>query len=167
MTHVTTSRPAPAWLRELVDARAAYQERVGWPVSVQVGQRNLVVATGQELAAVEMPARLGSRVRAQLGISILSGPIVSNEDGTRWTFLAKPDRPVRDSVAEDLSAAQVRVLPPGTFVVVPTAMEPTSDAVLRWIEGPPRPNHALPPLHAVVGQARRLTYSQQVGSAAA
>lgn len=111
---LTTPRPAPGWLRELVDARASYQERLGWPVSVQVGQRNLVVATGGVLAAVAMPAALGSRVRAQLGIAILSAPIVANADGTRWTFLAKPDRPVRDSVAEDLSAAQVRVVPTGS-----------------------------------------------------
>lgn len=165
MALVTTPRPAPDWLRELADARATYEELLGWPVSVQVGARKLVVATGSVLAAVAMPAQLGAQVRAQLDISILSAPIVANADGTRWTFLAKPDMPVGESVAQDLAAAQVLVAPPGTFVVVPTALNPSGNQTVRWVEGP-RPNHAPPPLHAVLGQARRLTYNQRLTAAA-
>lgn len=165
MTRTTTPRPAPAWLRELADARATYEELLGWQVSVQVGQRNLVVATGPALDAVAMPAALGMRVRAQLGISILPAPIVADADGTRWTFLAKPDKPVRSTVAEDLLAADIRMAPPGSYVAVPTALGATTDRVVRWIESP-RPNQALPPMHAVLGHARRLTYDLHLGRTA-
>jgi hypothetical protein len=49
MSQLMKSLPAPGWLRDLVDATAAYQELLGWPVSVRVGQRNLVVAVGRVL----------------------------------------------------------------------------------------------------------------------
>jgi hypothetical protein len=152
-----TPTPAPDWLRELADARATYQELFGWPVSVQVGRRSLVVAVGPALTAVAMPADLGARVRAQLDISILSAPIVANPDGTRWTFLARPDLPVRSSVVEDLAASWVRVAPAGSYVVLPTTLGPSVGQTERWIDGP-RPNQILPPLHAVIALARRLTY---------
>ncbi|HEV2784087.1 MAG TPA: hypothetical protein VGX25_32265 [Actinophytocola sp.] len=154
-----TPKPAPGWLRELADARATYQELLGWPVSVQVGRRSLVVAVGSALAAVAMPAALGARVRAQLGISILSAPIVANPDGTRWTFLARPDEPVRPAVVEDLAAAGVRVAPEGSYVVLPTTLDRSSGPAERWIDEP-RPNRILPPLHAIIALARRLTYRE-------
>jgi hypothetical protein len=157
MSITRTSNPAPAWLRELADARATYQELFGWPVSVQVGRRALVVATGKELVAVAMPAALGARVRAQLEISILSAPILANPDDTRWTFLARPIGPVRPSVAQDLAAADVAVAPPGSYVIVPTELSSTAEPVEHWIQRP-QPRQALPPLHAVIALVRRLTY---------
>jgi hypothetical protein len=157
MNHSVMSLPAPAWLRELSDARAAYQELLGWPVSVQVGRHQLVLAIGSALAAVTMPAALGERVRAQLGIAILSAPVVANSEEMRWTFLAKSDAPVGPAVVAELAEAGVVVVPEGSYVVVPTELEPASSGVTRWIEEP-RPVHLLPPLHAVVAQTRRLTY---------
>ena len=47
MTLSITNRPAPAWLTELAHGRATYEELLGWPVSVQVGDRLLIVAIGQ------------------------------------------------------------------------------------------------------------------------
>src|SRR6266536_2906710 len=77
MTISITNRPAPAWLRELAHGRDIYEELLGWPVSVQVGKRVLIVAIGQALDAVSMPAGLGALVRAELGIALLSGPTTS------------------------------------------------------------------------------------------
>src|SRR3954470_24362526 len=59
----TMTQPAPEWLRELAAARAHYEELFGWTVSVQVGQRQLVVALGDSLDAITMPAELGERVQ--------------------------------------------------------------------------------------------------------
>src|SRR5256885_4519021 len=95
MSPPMTPMPAPDWLRHLNEARNGYQELFGWPVSVQVGQRNLVMRLGEVLDAVSMPAALGSRVRAHLEMSLMGGPIIASSDGTRWTFLAKPDYPIR------------------------------------------------------------------------
>src|SRR2546428_2624978 len=96
--------PAPVWLRELATARASYQELLGWPVSMQISQRNLVVEVGAALVAASMPAGLGARVRAQLGMSFVSAPIIANRDGTRWTFLAGPGHAERPPEAEELLA---------------------------------------------------------------
>jgi hypothetical protein len=165
MTVSMTPMPAPAWLRELASARASYQELLGWPVSVQVGQRNLVVAIGEILHAIAMPAGLGARVAAQSRISILPAPVIANADGTRWTFLAKADRPIRASVADDLSAARVTFAPPGSYVVIPATMGPSTGRVERWIEAP-QPNRALPPSCAIVGLARRLIYGEHLDRSA-
>jgi hypothetical protein len=63
MTTTLTSQPAPAWLRDLAEARARYEEFLGWPLSIQVGSRDLALVVGARIGAVSMPARLGARVR--------------------------------------------------------------------------------------------------------
>jgi hypothetical protein len=165
MSSSRVSEPAPTWLRELAEARARYQELLGWPVSVQVGYRNLVVAVGEVLVAIAMPAGLGARVRTQLGMSIMAGPIIASADGSRWTFLAKSGSAIRPAVAEDLSGSEVRLAPWGSYVVVPTGLETTTARVERWIESP-QPNRSLPDACTIVGLTRRLTYGQRVAAAA-
>ncbi|MFL6144873.1 MAG: hypothetical protein ACJ72N_23785 [Labedaea sp.] len=165
MSSSRVSEPAPAWLRELAQAQARYQELLGWPVSVRVGHQNLVVAVGAVLVAIAMPAGLGERVRAQLGISILAAPIIASADGSRWTFLAKSGSSIRPAVAEDLSGSKVRLAPWGSYVVLPTGLDTTSGRVERWIESP-QPNRLLPDACTIVGLTRRLTYGQRVGAAA-
>jgi hypothetical protein len=158
--------PAPDWLRELARASAGYQELFGWPVSVQVGLRTLVVEIGQVLDAVIMPAALGSRVRAQLEMSMMSGPIIANGDGTRWTFLAKPESPMRSTVSRDLSKLKAQVAPAGSYVVIPTGTTPSGGWAPRWIVSP-EPNRPLPQSSTVIAIARRLTYGDGfVGRAA-
>jgi hypothetical protein len=152
MTLSISNRPAPAWLTELAHGRATYEELLGWPVSVQVGDRLLIVAVGQVVEAVTVPASLGAVVRAELGI----GPIVANPDGTRWTFLTRPvDRPA------DFSHERIDVAPRGSYVTIPTDPTASSGQGWRWIE-PPSPRRPLLPTHAVLRVLRRLAEQQDM-----
>jgi hypothetical protein len=140
MNLLSTTAPAPLWLRELADARAGYQELVGWPVSVQVGGRNLVVALGGELNAITMPARLGARVRALLD---RPAPVFASVGRTHWTFLV-------GTVAVDNSTivgSDVEMATPGTYLAIPTQL-----AGSPWVE-PPRPSRPLPPARTVLALA--------------
>ena len=155
MTISITNRPAPAWLRELAHGRAEYEELLGWPVSVQVGNRMLIVAIGQTVEAVTMPAGLGDRVHAELGIAMLSGPVVSAPDGARWTFLTKPLDHLRPNTTADLSHLRVTVAPHGSYVALPANPGVTTGLVWRWIQRP-APGRVLPPAYAVIAVTRRL-----------
>ncbi|MFC4858776.1 hypothetical protein [Actinophytocola glycyrrhizae] len=155
MTISITNRPAPSWLRELAHGRAEYEELLGWPVSVQVGNRVLIVAIGHTVEAVTMPATLGARVRAEMGIAMLSGPVVTDPDGVRWTFLTKPLDRLRPNTTADLSHLRVDVAPYGSHVVIPTDPGVSAGKVWRWVE-PPAPGKALPPAYAVIAVTRRL-----------
>ncbi len=156
MTTSITNRPAPAWLRELAHGRASYEELLGWPVSVQVGNRVLIVAIGQTVDAVTMPAGLGAMVRSELGIAMLNGPVLADPEGRRWTFLTKPLQTLRPTITADLSHAHVDFAPHGSHVVIPTDPHCCSGSLWRWIEEP-SPARALPPAYAVIGVTRRLT----------
>jgi len=155
MTISITNRPAPAWLRELAQGRAEYEELLGWPVSVQVGNRVLIVAIGQTVEAVTMPADLGARVRAEMGIAMLSGPVVADPNGVRWTFLTKPLDRLRPNITADLSHSLVEVAVPGSHVAIPTGPGVLTGKVWRWVERPV-PGKPLPPAYAVIGVTRRL-----------
>ena len=152
-----TTRPAPVWLRDLADARARYEELLGWPVSVQVGRRDLVLAVGGSIGAVGMPARLGARVRQELGIAMLCGPIVADQGGGWWTFLTKPVGVLRPDVAHDLAAVRVRLVPRGSFVELPLHVNGSEAPGGRWVERP-APAMGMPPGSVVVAMVRRLTY---------
>lgn len=155
MTISITNRPAPVWLRELAHGRAEYEELLGWPVSVQVGNRLLIVAIGHTVEAVTMPAGLGARVRAELGIAMLSGPVVADPDGVNWTFITKPLDHLRPNITADLSHLRVVVAPHGSHVAIPTGPRVSAGKVWRWIERP-APGKALPPAYAVIAVTRRL-----------
>jgi hypothetical protein len=135
-------QPAPGWLRALADARAEYQELLGWPVSVRVGDRALVVAVGGTLGAVVMPAMLGARVLACWEGQ--PAAVVTNADGTRWTFFCKPVAP------DDLGipASQVELVPAGSHVAIPSESE-------LWIRRP-APGRALPSTSELLVLARQL-----------
>lgn len=165
MTTSITNRPAPWWLRELAHGRAAYEELLGWSVSVRVGERVLTVALGATMAAVTMPAALGAMVRGELGLAMQRGPVLTDPEGLKWTFLTRPPEGLRPGVAGDLARAHVDLGPHGGHVVIPT--EPTVpaatvarlvrvDRVWRWIE-PPTPVRPLPPAYPVISVTRRLT----------
>jgi hypothetical protein len=156
MTTSITNRPAPAWLRELAHGRAAYEELLGWPASVHVGKQVLTVPVGQTLDAVRMPANLGALVRAELGIALLSGPVLADPDGQRWTFLTKPLDRLRPNITADLSHVRVNVVPHGHHVIVPTDPDTLSGQRWRWLD-PPSPTRSLPPAYAVIGVTRRIT----------
>jgi hypothetical protein len=146
------TQPAPAWLRDLAAARAHYEELFGWPVSVQVGQRQLVVALGQVLDAITMPAALAAQVQGQLGIAMLSGPVIAHPDNGRWTFLTQGVATMTGDIVDGLGEHDVRHAAAGAYTVIPTEC---GDGGWRWMNEP-RPHHMLPSAYAVIATARRL-----------
>lgn len=166
MTTPITNRPAPWWLRELAHGRAAYEELLGWPVSVKVGDRVLIVAIGSSVAALTMPAALGDAVRGELRLAMQDGPVLTDPDSRKWTFLTKPVECLRTGVATELAKADVRLAARGSHVVVPTAPTPRPAPVgtaWRWIE-PPRPARPLPPAYPVIAVTRRLTEREDLAA---
>ena len=157
MTTSLTPLSAPAWRRELTDARARYEELLGWPVSIQSGRRNLCVLVGGTVGAVGMPARLGAQVRQELGFAMLRCPIAADPGGGWWTFLTKPVGMLRADVAQDLAAVRVRVAARGTSVEIPCGLNASTIGGWRWVERP-APNRPLHPGSVVVSMVRRLTY---------
>jgi hypothetical protein len=147
------TQPAPDWLKELYTARAHYEESFGWPVSVHVGQRQLVVALGHDLDAITMPADLAARVQGQLGIAMLSGPVIAQPDGRRWTFLTQGADTIKGEIVEGLGDHEVRHAATGAYTVVPTTTSGTGG--WHWITEP-RPHQMLPSAYAVIATARRL-----------
>ncbi|MPZ79317.1 MAG: hypothetical protein GEV28_02555 [Actinophytocola sp.] len=175
MTTPITNRPAPWWLRELAHGRAAYEELLGWPVSVQVGNRVLIVAIGSSVAAMTMPAALGAAVCGELRRAIQCGPVLTDPDGLKWTFLTRPPEDLRTGIAGALARAHVDLARRGGHVVVPPA--PTTplatttpagrpvplDRSWRWIE-PPTPCRPLPPAYPAIAVTRRLTEPERVAA---
>jgi hypothetical protein len=171
MSTAIKNRPAPWWLRELAHGRAAYEELLGWPVSVQVGNRVLTVAIGASIAAVTMPAALGAMVRGQLDLAMQCGPVFADPEGLKWTFLTRPPDDLRAGTADDLAQVQVDLSNRGGHLVIPTA--PTirtgpvpAERAWRWIE-PPAPARSLPPAYPVIAITRRLVEPMRVAAHAA
>jgi hypothetical protein len=146
---VSRSRPAPEWLRDLVAARVYYEERLGWPVTVEVAERRLAVALGRVVDAVTMPAGLAVQVHAGLGIALQGGPVIAHTEGGRWTFLTQPASP---GLLVDELVHGVRHIGAGAYTMLPVSQ---ADQGWRWITEP-RPNQTLPSPYAVVAMVRRV-----------
>jgi hypothetical protein len=152
---MTSTMPAPSWLREMAQGRASYEELLGWPVSLHVRTRSLVVAVGHVLDAVSMPATLGASVKNELGLRFSAAPIIADPDGTRWTLLTKPVRGMRPEIVSGLAAWQVDLAPLGSYVAIPVGIACSTPGACRWIQRP-IPHYALPPARHVVETARRV-----------
>lgn len=139
----------------MAHGRANYEELLGWPVSLQVRTRSLVVAVGHVLDAVSMPATLGVSVKNELGSAFSAAPIIADPDGNRWTFLTKPVRALRPEIVAGLAAWQVDLAPLGSHVAIPVSIACSTARVWRWIQRPV-PHYALPPGRDVVETARRV-----------
>jgi hypothetical protein len=150
MEPVPRSRPAPEWLRDLVAARVYYEERLGWPVTVQVAERRLSVALGRVVDAITMPAGLAVQVHTRLGIALQTGPVIAHTEGGRWTFLTQPVAP--GQLVADLVEQGVHHVGGGAYTVLPVDQ---ADRGWRWITEP-RPNQTLPSPYAVVAMVRRV-----------
>lgn len=150
MEPLSRSRPAPEWLRDLDAARVYYEERLGWPVTIQVAQRQLLVALGRVVDAITMPAGLAVQVHTRLGIALQTGPVIAHTEGGRWTFLTQPAAP--GQLVDDLVAHGVRHVGTGTYTVLPVYQ---ADRGWQWITEP-RPNQTLPSPYAVVAMVRRV-----------
>jgi hypothetical protein len=148
-TSAGTTPAAPDWLRDLADARTDYEERLGWPVTIEVAHRRLVAAVGERMDAITVPARLGRHVLAELQIAMLAGPVIAGP-GEWWTFLTEPATAPRPAVPAELCQAKVRLTPRGAHVVIP----PRRDAQ-EWIKRP-EPQRTLPPWSVVIGVTRRV-----------
>jgi|tagenome__1003787_1003787.scaffolds.fasta_scaffold20972029_3 hypothetical protein len=143
-------RPAPDWLRDLMTARAHYEERYGWPVTVQIAEHRLAVGLGTALDAITMPAALGAQVQAQLGIAMLAGPVVGH--GAEWTFLTQPVAPMSPTFMVNLVTHGVRYAGAGAYTPLPST---PSDQDRQWISEP-RSNQMLPSPFAVAATVRRV-----------
>jgi hypothetical protein len=159
------TQPAPTWLRELADGRANYEELLGWPVSLNIRQGTLVVAVGSVVGAVSMPAALGARVRHELQVTMLCGPIVTDPDGTYWTFLTRPIVDIRPAVAAELAYWQIHLVRRGDYVTLPPNVSLSDGNSWRWVERPV-PNRQLPPTSVVVCVSRRLTAMEYLAQGA-
>jgi hypothetical protein len=156
MTILTPPRPAPEWLRDLAAARAHYEELFGWPVSVDIEPRRVVVPVGEVLDAVTMPAALGEQVLAELHIAMMAGPVIAGPNGTWWTFLTQPATASRPEIAAELHAVKVCLTPRGAHAILPTADD--NNGAWRWI-APPQHSSTLPPWSAVIAVTRRVATS--------
>ncbi|TWP46074.1 hypothetical protein FKR81_37540 [Lentzea tibetensis] len=165
MNTTSTMQTQLDFLRELSDMKARYEESLGWPVSVDVGRRRLVVPAGREFDAVTMPSHLAEAVRAQLCVAMLWSPLVAAPGGQWLTFLTTPARASRPNLAAELRRARVQLVPRGGQVVIPASFDTHHDhGEWRWVE-PPLPRRALPPWSAVIAVARRADSGSHHGGA--
>lgn len=143
-------------LRRLAAARSHYEERLGWPITIDVTQGRLLMVTGPAADVVTMPAQLGRLVLADLRIALLAGPVVADPRRRWWMFLTEPARDgqpaLTGDIADELAHLEVSIVPTGTYVVVPTNLDGPN--VWPWMEHP-RPRQVLPPPAAVLATARR------------
>ncbi|MGH3981023.1 MAG: hypothetical protein ACRDRZ_18840 [Pseudonocardiaceae bacterium] len=146
---------APAWLHEVATARTRYEELLGWPVSIDVERRRLMVPVGTVLDAVTMPAALGRTVLAELRIAILAGPVTADPAGHWWTFLIQPAAAAGTDLPAELRRLKVRPTPRGGHAIVPIQLAHHGDGGWRWVQ-PPRPRQSLPPRSVVLGATRRV-----------
>ena len=161
MNPLTTTHPAPDWLRELATARTRYEELLGWPVCMDVQSRCVAVPVGMVLDTITMPATLGEKVRAELGFPVPAGPVATAPDGDRWTFLTQPAAAARRAIPAELRELDVDTAGDGAHVAIPTwldsptRLDDTGDRGWRWVERP-HPRQSLPPWSVVLGATRRI-----------
>lgn len=146
-TIINTKPPAPLWLRELASARTAYEERLGWPVTMEVSRRRLVLHVGPALGAITTTPTTGRRVLAELRAAGLAGPVLAPAGG-RWTFLTGPSLHQQPVMPIALSAAGVHTVPRGKTVTLPSDL-----LAADWVAAP---THSLPPWSTVIRSARRV-----------
>lgn len=157
VTRLSMAPVAPRCLHDLIATRAHCEERLGWPVTLEVKSRRLVVTVGEMLDAVTMPTLLGQKVLAELQITMLAGPVIAAAGGAWWTFLTAPAAVSRQGIPAELRARKVHLTPDGAQVIIPNQID--SEATPRWVVSP-RP---LPPWSAVIGATRRV--ADQLASA--
>jgi hypothetical protein len=159
---MTSSTPDVEILRGLAAARTWYEERFGWPVSVEVTAARLVMKVGDSLDAVAMSKPLGQRVLTELRIAMLAGPVLADATSRWWMFLTQPAAGIGWSVKQ-LRGLDVHPVPRGSRVVVPSDISEAPP--WPWVERP-RALHRLPPWAAVIATVRRTNAQPATGIAA-
>ncbi|MCE7003546.1 hypothetical protein LWC34_12005 [Kibdelosporangium philippinense] len=160
MTGTSTRNPTLERLRSLSDARTCYEERFGWPVTIEVRPGRLVMRLGEVADAVVMPHRLGREVLADLRIAMLAGPVLADSDGQWWMFLTRPACHGAPKHEDVLRRIEVHPVPSGARVVVPCEFDAKNGC--PWIERPRSLPHP-----ATVVRGRRHGPSHRVDSGAA
>jgi hypothetical protein len=146
-------------LAQLTAARDHYREQFGWPVSVDIEHQGLIVAVGEAVGAVTIPALRGGKVHDELRITMLAGPVLASQGGRWWTFLVTPARKERTDLLAELRRPKVYSTPSGAHVIIPTFLNGT-DGRWWWIQQP-QPHSPLSPWSVVIGTTRRVAASQQ------
>jgi hypothetical protein len=145
--------PASAAARsDLATEATIFFDRIGWPVSIDVTHQRLVMRTGDVLDAFRIPRALAEPVALELSTSLMTSPVIRDDDDRWWTFITKPCQRQNGKLAHELRAAGVHAAPPGGDLVIPPLAEPTS-----WWQQP-QPGRLLPPWSAVVAIARRVIH---------
>lgn len=161
-TNPISAPTAQVWLRELAAARTAYEERLGWPVSLDVTARSLILGAGRIVDALTVPTPLAGLAQAELEVMMLAGPVIASPDGGSWTLLTDLATDV-PHVPPDLDAAGVHAVLRGEWLVLPPDLTATRQEGWHWIAPPPR-RRPLPAWSVVVGATRRALSRQVVGA---
>ncbi|MBB5157486.1 hypothetical protein BJ970_005020 [Saccharopolyspora phatthalungensis] len=144
-TNSVVERPS---LRDLADARTHYEEQFGWPVTMEVEQRTLVLAVGEVFDALTMPEPLGRRTFTELQLAMWTVPVIGELAGRAWTFLTQPST-AGPELSSTLHRLKVHSVPRSSHLPLPLRTD--SEA---WIESP-RPRQPLPPWSEFIDAVRR------------
>ncbi|MDQ3576906.1 MAG: hypothetical protein M3443_04750 [Actinomycetota bacterium] len=161
-TNPISAPTAQVWLRELAAARTAYEERLGWPVSMEVTARCLTLGAGQIVDALTVPTPLAAQAQTELEVMMLAGPVIASPDGGSWTLLTDLATDV-PHVPPDLDAAGVHAARRGEWLVLPPDLTAALQEGWHWIAPPPG-RLPLPPWSVVVGATRRALSRQVAGT---
>ncbi|KAA2261798.1 hypothetical protein F0L68_15435 [Solihabitans fulvus] len=148
---ITSSAPEraapPRNDRALGEALAAYRV-LGWHVSVT--EQGVFLPLGPATTALAMPARIGSRVLADLRSRMLAGPVlVLPGPREHWIFLAE----LVALLPTHLKAPpEVQFVKSPHRIVLPPTM--TRYGSVRWANPPSHSRHWFPPFTAVLALAR-------------
>jgi hypothetical protein len=134
-------------------AAVTYQ-RWGWPAKA-VGDL-VVMRTGEQAHAINLPAGAGCRVRQALWMDLLNGPIIVIPGSRpRWVFLVRPAEDAADPVIESLRARGAIVSLDGVAVPLPPSR--LDAGLARWAVQPPAAQPWLPPFRAVASAIQSIT----------
>lgn len=137
-------------VEDLASEAKYFSEQMGWPVTIDVPNERLVVATGQAVDGLRIPRTVAEHVAAALSTKLMAGP-VSRDDSGWWTFItAASHQHANKELPHELRLARVYAVPPGGELVVPPVTKHRS-----WWQ-PPRPDRALPQYSAVIAVARHV-----------
>lgn len=115
------------------------------------GAGGRAVTVGQAVDVVDVPVELARPVVAELTAGCLRGPVLRRGPG-RWAVLTAPHRRADFALPESLVRANVRLLPEGSQLSLPTKIyggARKGPGGGDWVV-PPRQNQLLPPCSAVV-----------------
>lgn len=140
--------------RAIGEAVAGYR-LLGWQVTVT--EQGVFLPLGPATTALAMPARIGSRVLADLKSRMLAGPVtVIPGPREHWIFLAE----LVALLPTHLKApAEVQFVRSPHRIALPPTM--TRYGSLRWANPPSHSRHWFPPFTAVLALARTAVAEDQ------